>query len=265
MSLELLLPGSFVNVRGNVRILQPVIWSKGVFVSPQHLQAQDRFIESLVQFRSEALTFRPWGFTRLQINQEALVGGLFSIHQASGLFPDGLAFDIPDSDAAPPVKSVAEFFGPKRLAVSRSWFRITTVLTSPRSPVWAACIDRDGVVHGMVQRIMEDPIKQGEGLLRGVGSAQLNGSGRRFCSAFAELTDKYPFKTESKTDATLDDLNTVFRPVEGKFDQFYESALKNYHVHRSRGRHQGLHLARSIASGKACRQLGRLRFRIHQL
>jgi hypothetical protein len=100
------------NVRGNVRILQPVIWSKGVFVSPQHLQAQDRFIESLVQFRSEALTFRPWGFTRLQINQEALVGGLFSIHQASGLFPDGPAFDIPDSDAAPPVKSVAEFFGP---------------------------------------------------------------------------------------------------------------------------------------------------------
>jgi type VI protein secretion system component VasK len=126
-------------------------------------------------------------------------------------------------------------------------------------------LDRDWVVHGMVQRIMEDPIKQGEGLLRGVGPAQLNGSGRRFCSAFAELTDKYPFKTESKTDATLDDLNTVFRPVEGKFDQFYESALKNYHVHRSRGRHQGLHLARSIASGKACRQLGRLRFRIHQL
>lgn len=120
MSLELLLPGSFVNVRGNVRILQPVIWSKGVFVSPQHLQAQDRFIESLLQFRSEALTFRPWGFTRLQINQEALVGGLFSIHQASGLFPDGLAFDIPDSDAAPPVKSVAEFFGPDDQSVTVS-------------------------------------------------------------------------------------------------------------------------------------------------
>jgi type VI secretion system protein ImpL len=89
-------------------------------------------------------------------------------------------------------------------------------------------IDRDGDVHGMVQRIMEDPIKQAEGLLRGVGPAQLNGSGRRFCSAFAELTDKYPFKTESKTDATIDDLNTMFRPIEGKFDQFYDSALKNY-------------------------------------
>jgi type VI secretion system protein ImpJ len=103
-----------------VRILQPVIWSKGVFVSPQHLQVQDRFIESLLQFRTEALTFRPWGFTRLQINQEALAGGVFAIHQASGLFSDGLAFDIPDSDPAPPVKSVAEFFGPDDKSVTLS-------------------------------------------------------------------------------------------------------------------------------------------------
>jgi type VI secretion system protein ImpJ len=118
--LELLLVRSFVNVRGNVRILQPVVWSKGVFVSPQHLQVQDRFVESLLQFRTEALSFRPWGFTRLQINQEALASGIFSIHQASGLFPDGLAFDIPDSDGAPPVKSLAEFFGTddKSLTVS---------------------------------------------------------------------------------------------------------------------------------------------------
>lgn len=103
-----------------MRILQPVIWSKGVFVSPQHLQVQDRFVESLVQFRSESLAFRPWGFTKLQINQEALAGGIFSIHEATGLFPDGLAFDIPHSDNAPPVKSLAEFFGAddKSLTVS---------------------------------------------------------------------------------------------------------------------------------------------------
>jgi type VI secretion system protein ImpJ len=103
-----------------VRILQPVIWSKGVFVSPQHLQVQDRFIESLLQFRTEALTFRPWGFTRLQVNQEALAGGLFAIHAASGLFPDGLAFDIPDSDGAPPVKPLAEYFGPDDQSVTVS-------------------------------------------------------------------------------------------------------------------------------------------------
>jgi len=101
-----------------VRILQPVIWSKGVFVTPQHLQMQDRFIESLLQFRSEALSFRPWGFTRLAINQESLAGGLFSIHEAAGLFPDGLPFEIPHSDSAPPAKPIAEYFGPGETSVT---------------------------------------------------------------------------------------------------------------------------------------------------
>jgi type VI secretion system protein ImpJ len=114
------LPGLSVTVIGNVRILQPVIWSKGVFVSPQHLQVQDRFIESLLQFRTEALCFKPWGFTRLQINQEALAGGLFTIHEASGLFPDGLPFHSPESDGAPPGKPISDLFGPgdKSLTVS---------------------------------------------------------------------------------------------------------------------------------------------------
>ncbi len=95
-----------------MRILQPVVWSKGTFLSPQHLQVQDRFIESLLEFRSEALHFRPWGFRRLEIDQEKLANGLFAVHEASGLFPDGLPFEIPESDAAPPAKQLGEFFGP---------------------------------------------------------------------------------------------------------------------------------------------------------
>src|SRR5579884_993078 len=95
-----------------MRMLQPVVWSKGTFLTPQHLQAQDRFIESVLQFRVEALTFRPWGFSSLQIDQEKLAGGVIALHEASGLFADGLPFDIPAADAAPPGRSVTEFFGP---------------------------------------------------------------------------------------------------------------------------------------------------------
>ena len=84
--------------------LQPVIWSKGTFLSPQHLQLQDRFLENLLQFHIESLSFRPWGFRSLQINQEALAAGAFGISSASGMLPDGLLFDIPGSDAAPPLK-----------------------------------------------------------------------------------------------------------------------------------------------------------------
>src|SRR5580693_962624 len=95
-----------------MRILQPVIWSKGTFLSPQHLQVQDRFIESILQFRTEALQFRPWGFSRLKIDHEALAGGSFAIHEASGIFADGLLFDIPGSDPAPAVKPLAGYFEP---------------------------------------------------------------------------------------------------------------------------------------------------------
>ena len=55
--------------------LQPVIWTKGTFLSPQHLQLQDRFLENVLQFQLENLSFRPWGFRSLQISQEALDGG----------------------------------------------------------------------------------------------------------------------------------------------------------------------------------------------
>ena len=85
-----------------MRQLKPVIWSKGTALAPQHLQNQDRFFESSLQFRLETLSFRPWGFSTLEIDHVALSSGSFNILRASGILPDGLLFDIPDSDAAPP-------------------------------------------------------------------------------------------------------------------------------------------------------------------
>lgn len=87
-----------------MRQLQPVLWTKGVLLSPQHLQAQDRFFEDLVRFQLSTLTFSPWGFRRLEIDREMLAGGVFALTAASGIFPDGLLFDIPEADAAPPPK-----------------------------------------------------------------------------------------------------------------------------------------------------------------
>jgi type VI secretion system protein ImpJ len=93
-----------------MRRLQPVIWAKGTFLSPQHLQAQDVFHEDLLQFRVDALNFSPWGFRTLTIDREALAAGNLAIDTASGIFPDGLVFDIPGSDPAPPPKPLASYF-----------------------------------------------------------------------------------------------------------------------------------------------------------
>ncbi|MGD0873037.1 MAG: type VI secretion system membrane subunit TssM [Bryobacteraceae bacterium] len=89
-------------------------------------------------------------------------------------------------------------------------------------------IDREGNVHGMVQKFMEDPIRQAEAILGRLGPAQLNTEGRRFCGEFAGLTKKYPFDTNARVDATLDDINGIFRPGEGKLATFFDSTLKNY-------------------------------------
>ena len=46
----------------------------------------------------------------MQIDQEALASGLLTITHATGLFPDGLPFDIPGSDAAPAPKPLGPYF-----------------------------------------------------------------------------------------------------------------------------------------------------------
>ena len=94
--------------------LQPVIWAKGTFLTPQHLQIQDRFIEDTLGFTLGSLNYRPWGFGRLSVNQEALAGGVLSINAASGLFPEGMPFDIPDADPAPPPKPLDQHFEPNQ-------------------------------------------------------------------------------------------------------------------------------------------------------
>jgi len=97
--------------------LQPVIWTKGTFLSPQHLQLQDRFFENVLEFDLHNLSFRPWGFRSLLISQALLAGGTFGISSASGIFPDGLLFDIPTCDAAPPPKLLAECFEPDQTSL----------------------------------------------------------------------------------------------------------------------------------------------------
>ncbi len=93
-----------------MRRLEPIVWTKGTFLSPQHLQSQDRFLEETLQFELQALEFRPWGFRHLRIDQAALAAGNLVITEANGIFPDGLLFEIPGSDPAPPAKPLGDHF-----------------------------------------------------------------------------------------------------------------------------------------------------------
>src|ERR1700722_20192603 len=96
--------------RRDMKRFQPVIWAKGTFLTPQHLQCQDRFLEGPLQFQIDALNFRPWGFQTLEIDEHALTSGTLAPTRALVICPDDLLFDLPNSDEAPPPKSLVDCY-----------------------------------------------------------------------------------------------------------------------------------------------------------
>jgi type VI secretion system protein ImpJ len=109
VSAALIFPGDSGTL-GAMPLLEPVIWAKGTVLNPQHLQIQDRFLVDSLQFHLQALNFRPWGFQRLRIDQQALATGTFTLLEAVGILADGLLFDIPESDPAPSPRGIADRF-----------------------------------------------------------------------------------------------------------------------------------------------------------
>jgi type VI secretion system protein ImpJ len=94
-----------------------VVWTKGMFLTPQHFQTQDQYLEDTLSLRFSVTNYANWGVTKLEIDSEALENGLFRLTKCSGIMPDGEAFDIPDVDEQPPSRSVAEHFPPTRDAL----------------------------------------------------------------------------------------------------------------------------------------------------
>lgn len=78
-----------------------VLWSEGLFLRTQHFQQQDRYTESLVRGAMQASSLQNWGFSSLKLDQAAFDAGQIAIENASGIFPDGTPFSIPETMKAP--------------------------------------------------------------------------------------------------------------------------------------------------------------------
>jgi type VI secretion system protein ImpJ len=91
-----------------------VVWTQGMFLTPQHFQTLESYLEGTLQFRQAASHFANWGVTELDIDSEALANGLFRTNTCIGLMPDGEPVNIPDSDEAPPSRTIADHFPPHR-------------------------------------------------------------------------------------------------------------------------------------------------------
>lgn len=88
-----------------------------MFLTPQHFQTMDRFLDDSLQFRFAASHFANWGVVDLGIDQESLTNGLFTLHNCRGVLPDGTIFSMPESDVLPPGRPMAEHFPPNQDAL----------------------------------------------------------------------------------------------------------------------------------------------------
>lgn len=83
-----------------------VVWSEGLFLRPQHLQQQERYLERFVDGRTAGLRGYSWGMQELEIERELLGIGKFALRRARGVFPDGTPFSMPDYEPLPPALEV---------------------------------------------------------------------------------------------------------------------------------------------------------------
>ena len=111
-----------------MKYLSRVVWSEGMYLGPHHFQAQGRYFEDSIRFATSALWFEPWGLEGAQLDVEALKNGTVSLVHARGIFPDGLVFQMPECDAPPEPRAIADLFPPARDSVT------VMLAVSPRRP-----------------------------------------------------------------------------------------------------------------------------------
>ena len=95
-----------------MKLLNKPVWAEGMYLGPHNFQAQSRYFEDSLNFVTTSLWRDAYGFAGLQFDSDALRNGTLALTNGRGLFEDGLAFDLPGSDAAPPPRDFGALFSP---------------------------------------------------------------------------------------------------------------------------------------------------------
>lgn len=79
-------------------MIQPrkLVWTEGLFMTPQHLQQCDLYHEALVHSRVHSIVAYDWGITEVQFDERALSAGQVRLTKCHGVFQDGSAFFVGD-------------------------------------------------------------------------------------------------------------------------------------------------------------------------
>lgn len=72
------------------------LWTEGLFLSPQSFQQQERYLYHYLESRTRPVEPYFWGISNLEIFENKLENGIFSVKRCTGVFPDGTPFDTSD-------------------------------------------------------------------------------------------------------------------------------------------------------------------------
>jgi type VI secretion system protein ImpJ len=97
-----------------MRSLSQVVWSEGMYLGPHEFQAQTRYFEDSIHFATSALRYEAYGLSAVALDADALYNGTACLVHATGIFPDGTPFHIPQCDAIPDARPIAGFMPPVR-------------------------------------------------------------------------------------------------------------------------------------------------------
>ncbi len=87
-------------------------------------------------------------------------------------------------------------------------------------------LDPDAHIEATIEKLLEDPIAYLDSIKPNAASpVALNAAGADFCSRYRVLTSKIPFDPSAAAAASLDDVNSIFRPQQGALWQFYDQKL----------------------------------------
>jgi type VI secretion system protein ImpJ len=113
-----------------------------MYMAPHHFQMQSQYFEDAIRFAASTLWFAPYGVSGVEFDAEALQNDTVKLLHARGWFPDGLSFNMPETDALPHSRAIADLFPPAQNAV-------TVLLGIPaRKPRGLNCTIDDGELPG---------------------------------------------------------------------------------------------------------------------
>jgi type VI secretion system protein ImpL len=89
-------------------------------------------------------------------------------------------------------------------------------------------IDPEAHLETVALKLLQAPIDYADALTKGIGAGEINAQAKQFCAVFSPIAAKFPFNPAATAEASLQELDAIFRPREGKLWTFYAEALQNF-------------------------------------